>query len=47
MTRRTSRIRTKGLEVEDNPKKVLRPEEDQGHASVLPAARAKEAAAKA
>ena len=41
MTRRISRTRTKRLEAEDNPKKVLRPEEDQGHASVLPAAGAK------
>jgi hypothetical protein len=31
----------KRLEVEDNPKKVLKPEEDQGYASILPAAEAK------
>ena len=28
----------KRLEAEDNPKKALKPEEDQGYASVLPAA---------
>ena len=38
---------TKRLEAEDNPKRVLEPEEDQGYASVLPAVRAREAAAKA
>jgi hypothetical protein len=32
----------KRLEVEDNPKKVLKPEEGQGYASVLPAVGAKE-----
>jgi hypothetical protein len=32
---------TKRLEAEDNPKKVLKPEKDQGYASVLPAAGAK------
>ena len=37
---------TKRLEAEDNPKKALKLEEDQGYASVLPAARAKEAATK-
>jgi hypothetical protein len=41
----------KRLEAEDNPKKALKLEdkleEDQGYASVLPAARAKEAAANA
>ena len=31
----------KRLGAEDNPKKVLEPEEDQGYTSVLPAARAK------
>ena len=31
----------KRLEAEDNPRKVLKPEEDQGYASVLPAAGAK------
>jgi hypothetical protein len=44
-TRRASRTRTKRLEAEDNPKKALKLEdkleEDQGYASVLPAARAK------
>jgi len=39
--RRASRTITKRLEAEDNPKKVLKPEEDQGYASVLPAAGAK------
>ena len=29
------------LEAEDNPKKALKLKEDQGYASVLPAARAK------
>ena len=38
---------TKRLGTEDNPKKVLKPEEDQGYASVLPSSRGKEAAAKA
>ena len=42
---------TKRQEVEDNPKKALKledkMEEDQGYASVLPAARAKEVAAQA
>ena len=38
MMRRASRIRIKRLEVEDNPKKVLKLEEDQGYISVLPAA---------
>ena len=46
-TRRTSRIMTKTLKAEDNPKKALEPEEDQGYASVLPAVRAREAAVKA
>ena len=32
---------TKRLKAEGYPKKVLRPEEDQGYASVLPAAGAK------
>jgi hypothetical protein len=32
----------KRLEAEDNPKKVLAPEEDQGYASVLLAVEAKE-----
>ena len=32
----------KRLEAEDNPKKVLEPEEDQGYASVLPAVGARE-----
>ena len=32
---------TKRLEAEGNSKRVLKPEEDQGYASVLPAARAK------
>ena len=41
MTRRISRIMTRRLEVEGNSKRVLKPEEDQGYASVLPAARAK------
>ena len=40
-TRRASRTMTKRLGAEDNPKKVLEPEEDQGYASVLPAAGAK------
>jgi hypothetical protein len=40
-TRRASRTRTKRLEAEDNPKKVLKPEEDQGYASILPAVEAK------
>ena len=39
-TRRASRTRTKRLEAEDSPK-VLKPEEDQGYASILPAAGAK------
>ena len=39
--RRASRTMMKRLETEDNPKKALEPEEDQGYASVLPAARAK------
>ena len=39
--RRASRTMTKRLEAEDNPKKVLEPEEDQGYASVLPAVGAK------
>ena len=38
MTRRASRTVTKRLEAEDNPKKVLKLEEDQGYASVLPSA---------
>ena len=42
MTRRTSRTRIKRLEVEDNPKKVLKPEEDQGYVSVLPVVGARE-----
>jgi len=33
--RGVSRIMTKRLEAEDNPKRVLKPEEDQGYASVL------------
>ena len=32
---------TKTLKAEDNPKKVLELEEDQGYASVLPVVRAK------
>jgi len=32
---------TKRLKVEDNPKKVLKLEEDQGYASIQPAMRAK------
>ena len=32
---------TKRLEAEDSPRKALKPEEDQGYASVLPAAGAK------
>ena len=40
--RRASRTRTKRLEAEDNPRKVLKPEEDQGYASILPAVGAKE-----
>jgi hypothetical protein len=31
----------KRLKAEDNPKKVLKPEEDQGYVSVLPAVGAK------
>ena len=38
---------TKRLKAEDNPKKVLKLEEDQEYASVLPVVRAREAAAKA
>ena len=38
---------TKTLKAEDNPKKVLEPEEDQGYASVLLVVRVREAAAKA
>ena len=44
-TRRASRTMTKRLKAEDNPKKALKLEdkleEDQGYASVLPAAGAK------
>ena len=40
--RRVSRTRIKRLEVEDNPKKVLKPEEDQGYVSVLPVVGVKE-----
>ena len=36
--RRTSRIIIGNLKAEDNPKKALKPEEDQGYASVLPSA---------
>ena len=39
--RRTSRTITGRLKAEDNPKKALKLEEDQGYASVLPAAGAK------
>ena len=39
--------RTKRPEAEDNPEKALKLEEDQGYASVLPEARAKEVAAQA
>ena len=39
--RRASRTRIKRLEAEDNPGKVLKPEEDQGYASILQAAEAK------
>jgi len=39
--RGVSRRTTKRLEAEDNPKKALKPEEDQGYASVLPAAGAR------
>jgi len=39
--RRTSRTIIKRLRAEDNPKKALKLEEDQGYASVLPAAGAK------
>ena len=38
---------TRRLEADNNPKKVLKPEKDQGYTNVLPAAGAKEAAAKA
>jgi hypothetical protein len=41
MTRRISRIITRRLEAEGNSKRVLKPEKDQGYASVLPAARVK------
>ena len=41
MKRRASRIIIKRLEAEDNPKKVLKLEEDQGYATVLLAAGAK------
>ena len=40
--RRASRIMIKRLEVEDNPKKALKPEGDQGYASVLLVVGAKE-----
>ena len=43
---RAGRTMTKRLEAEDNPKKVLEPEEDQRCASVLPTVRAKKAATK-
>ena len=39
---RASRTMTKRLEAEDSPRKALKLKEDQGHVSVLPAARAKE-----
>jgi len=39
--RRASRTMIKRLEAEDNPKRVLKPEEDQGYASVLLAVGAK------
>ena len=38
---RASRIIIKRLKAEDNPKKALKLEEDQGYASVLPAVGAK------
>ncbi len=41
MKRRASRTITKRLEAEDNPKKVLKLEEDQGYATVLLAVGAK------
>ena len=41
MTRRISRTIIRRLEAEGNSKRVLKPEDNQGHASVLPAARAK------
>ena len=37
----TSRIIIGRLKVEDNPKKALKLEEDQGYASILPVAGAK------
>jgi hypothetical protein len=40
--RRASRTIAKRLEAGDNPKKVLKPEEDQGYTSVLPAVKARE-----
>jgi hypothetical protein len=40
--RRASRTIMKRLAAEDNPRKALEPEEDQGYASVLPAVGAKE-----
>ena len=39
--RRASRTITKRLKTKDNPKKVLKPEENQGYASILPAVGAK------
>ena len=39
--RRASRTIIKRLGAEDNPKKVLEPEEDQGYTNVLPAVGAK------
>ena len=39
---RASRTIIKRLETEDNPRKALKPEEDQGYASVLLAVGAKE-----
>ena len=38
---RASRIIIKRLEVEDNPKKAFKPEEDQGYISILPVIGAK------
>ena len=39
--RRASRTMTKRLKAEDNPKKALKLEKNQGYASVLPAVGAK------
>jgi hypothetical protein len=40
--RRTSRTITGRLKAEDNPKKALKLEEDQGYVSILPVVGAKE-----